>query len=217
MLEVALSFRPRSAIRSLSLGVGLAVLCSLALSLLGAGPVYAEEPAVAQGESIEPESPKEPAVYPQQLPTFKMLDEDQVAVPSSRLLGKVVLLDFWASWCRPCRFTLPELERLHRDYGDREDFAVVGLSIDEGRSGGVRARNFAKKAGVTYEIYHDFSSKPAKPHFNIEVVPALFLIDAEGKILRRWDGEPEMWEVEEAVQKALGIESTGEGDESADG
>ena len=219
MIEYFRSSRLRSVSRSmcfLGRGGSLAALCLIAVSTLGVGPAHAG----SSGDSAEvtsDSSANEPDVFPRELPTFKMLDEDQVAVPSSRLKGKVVLLDFWASWCRPCRFTLPELERLHREYGDREDFSVVGLSIDEGRPGGVRARNFAKKAGVTYEIYHDFSSKPAKPHFNIEVVPALFLIDAEGKVLRRWDGEPEMWEVEEAVQKALGIESTDGETESADG
>ncbi len=219
MLDVARFSHPRPAIRAFGLGIGPAVLGAFILATLGAVAVHAGEPAevLAETSQAETSQAEEPAVFPQELPSFKMLDEDQVAVPSSRLNGKVVLLDFWASWCRPCRFTLPELERLHREYGDREDFAVVGLAIDEGRSGGVRARNFAKKAGVTYDIYHDFSSKPAKPQFKIEVVPALFLVDVDGKILRRWDGEPEMWEVEEAVQKALDIESTDEEPESADG
>ncbi len=190
---------------SFGAGVGAVVI---ALWLLGSS-IFGTTGIALAGETGEAalESAPDTEIFPQQLPTFKMLDESQVAVPSSRLDGKVVLLDFWASWCRPCRFTLPELERIHLQFGDREDFAVVGLAIDEGRAGGVRARKFAAKARVTYAIYHDNSSKPAKPQFNIEVVPALFLVGTDGKILRRWDGEPDMSEVEAAVKAALGVET----------
>lgn len=151
----------------------------------------------------------EEAPFPAELPFFKVLDSNNVAVPTSRFRGKVVLIDFWASWCRPCHFTLPELERLHQEYGAREDFAVVGFSIDEGRSGGVRARNFAEKMGVTYELFHDNASKPAKPQFRIDAVPVLFLVD-DGKVLKRWDGEPEFSEVEDEVRSALGLPSLSE-------
>lgn len=151
------------------------------------------------------EEPSE-GVFPYEMPVFKALDEQGVAVPSSRFKNQVLLLDFWASWCRPCLFTLPELQRLHETYGERDDFAVVGLAIDEGRGGGVRARKFAKKAGVTYANYHDESSKPASPQFKIEAVPVLFLVSAEGKILHRWDGEPDFSEVEAMLKAELGIE-----------
>ena len=149
------------------------------------------------------------APFPAELPFFKVLDADGVAVPASRFKDKVVLIDFWASWCRPCLFTLPELESLHEEYGSRDDFAVVGFTIDEGRAGGLRARKFADENGVTYDIYHDFSSKPAKPQFRIDAVPVLFLVD-HGKVVKRWDGEPDFSEVEDEIRKLLDLKPLGE-------
>lgn len=153
--------------------------------------------------------PSEDAPFPAELPVFKVLDDQHVPVPSSRFKKGVVLLDFWASWCRPCHFTLPELERLHREYGERDDFAVVGISIDEGRSGAVRARRFAERAGVTYDAFHDNASTQAKPQLKIEAVPVLFLVQ-EGKVLKRWNGEPDFSEVEEEIRKTLGLPSLSE-------
>lgn len=149
------------------------------------------------------------APFPAELPSFKVLDATGAPVPSSRFSDNVVLIDFWASWCRPCHFTLPELERLHQEYGAREDFAVAGFAIDEGRSGAVRARNFAVKFGVTYDVFYDNASKPAKPLFGIEAVPVLFLVK-DGKVLKRWDGEPDFSEVENEVRTALGLPSLSE-------
>lgn len=180
----------------------LGLLMAGALLIGWALPASASEAPAVQDEAAGPDATEER----QMLPEFKVLDELKVAVPSSRFADKVLLLDFWASWCRPCHFTLPELQRLHEEYGERDDFMVLGLAIDEGHGGGIRARRFAQGAGVTYAIFHDFSSLQAKSQLDVEAVPVLFLVAADGEILRRWDGEPDFSEVEAELKKALQIE-----------
>jgi len=177
-------------------------LLALSLTLVGLlGPLS----TLAHAGEGDAEPAAAESFVPAELPSFKVLDEKFIPVPTSRFKGKVMLLDFWASWCGPCLFTLPELERLHEEYGGRDDFAMVGFAIDRGRAGSIRARRFAEKHGVTYPIFQDDSSKPASPQFNVDAVPVLFLVAADGKILRRWDGEPEFSEVEAALKAALGI------------
>ncbi|MEM8934609.1 MAG: TlpA disulfide reductase family protein [Acidobacteriota bacterium] len=137
------------------------------------------------------------------LPDFKVLDASGVPVAGTTVTeGRVLLLDFWASWCFPCRFTLPELDRLQEDFAGRGDFSVVGLSLDEG----VRNRRRAEKmaGSISYPVYFDTSSKPLKPQLGVAGIPVLFLIDADGRIVRRWDGEPDFTEVRAALVELLG-------------
>lgn len=172
------------------------LLCAVPLAGLAAasGPV---DPALAES-----------AEAGDVLPDFTVVDRDGVPSTSHSFLGRTLLLDFWATWCRPCQFTLPELDRLHGDFAERDDFAVVGFSIDEGRVGRLRAYRMAREAGLRYSVYHDDASKPLHPQLGIEAIPVLLLVDPEGRIVRRWDGEPDFSEVRAAVIELLGTETS---------
>ncbi|MDA8018421.1 MAG: TlpA family protein disulfide reductase [Thermoanaerobaculia bacterium] len=131
------------------------------------------------------------------LPGFDVWDEfNQPISASSWLGGTPFLVDFWATWCGPCRFTLPELETIQNEYEGR--LAVYGVSVDSGMGGGFRARNFAKEGGVTYPIFHDLRGQ-ARKATGVNVLPVLFLYDGEGRLVADWWGEPDFDEVREAI------------------
>ncbi|MGH2370769.1 MAG: TlpA disulfide reductase family protein, partial [Chloroflexota bacterium] len=97
--------------------------------------------------------------------------------------GRPVLVNFWASWCPPCREEAPRLERLWREYRER-GVAVVGIDVwDTERD----ARRFLREAGVTYPNGPDPGGRIAMD-FGVAGVPETVLIDGDGQIARKWIG-----------------------------
>ena len=128
-----------------------------------------------------------PPDFPRPAPAFALKDLGGKQLTSESLKGKVVLLDFWATWCAPCRKSMPELQALHHKFADR-GFAVVGISIDEG--GPAKVRKYVASRRITYPIALDSEKNPAWESFRVKAVPAAFLIDREGRIVAQWTGAP---------------------------
>jgi peroxiredoxin len=128
-----------------------------------------------------------PPEFPRPAPRFALSDLAGRPVSSESLLGRVVLLDFWATWCAPCRKAIPELQALHDRHADR-GFTVVGISIDEG--GPDKVRKFLRSRKVTYAVAVDSSEDPAWQAFGVRAVPAAFLLDRRGRIVAQWTGTP---------------------------
>jgi peroxiredoxin len=93
------------------------------------------------------------------------------------LAGKVVLLDFWASWCGPCKKSFPELERLYESYKDR-GFVILGVSVDED---GAAMHKFLEGHSVSFPIVRD-KEQSLVSAAGVESMPTSFLIDRSGKI-----------------------------------
>jgi peroxiredoxin/YHS domain-containing protein len=128
-----------------------------------------------------------PPSFPRPAPPFALKDLAGKPISNESLKGKVVLLDFWATWCAPCLKAMPELQALHRKYADR-GFAVVGISIDEG--GPAKVRKFVSSKKITYPIALDSEKAPAWESYRVKAVPAAFLIDRDGQIVAQWRGIP---------------------------
>lgn len=111
----------------------------------------------------------------------RTLDGQPFALKS--LHGRVVLLDFWATWCGPCRDAIPELEELTRRY-PRDRFEVVSISVDD-EVGPVRA--FVAKHGATWTQIHD-AEGVLQHRFGVEVLPSYLLLDGEGVIRKELTG-----------------------------
>jgi peroxiredoxin len=105
--------------------------------------------------------------------------------------GRVVFLNFWATWCPPCKEEMPSMERLYRRYKDNS-FTILALSIDSGDAG--RVAGFVKKLGLTFPIGLDRKQDVAN-QYSVRGLPATFLIDRKGTIAavaigaRDWDGK----------------------------
>jgi thiol-disulfide isomerase/thioredoxin len=115
--------------------------------------------------------------------------------------GKVVLLDFWASWCVPCRAAFPWLNKMHQKYHDL-GFEIVAVNLDEDRA---QAEAFLGKIPANFTIAYDPKGELAKM-YQLQGMPASYLIDKEGKILKSHigflDSETQMRESE--IKQALG-------------
>ncbi len=118
--------------------------------------------------------------------TIQSLDGERYTL--SKLRGKVVLVNFWATWCPPCRREIPDLSRLHTRYKDR-DFMVLGISLDEISPDQIQ--KFARNYKISYPVLHGSRSelgKITKSYGGIQAVPTSFLVDKQGKIRARYIG-----------------------------
>jgi thiol-disulfide isomerase/thioredoxin len=112
---------------------------------------------------------------------FDMIDEVDIKALLAREDVKVVLIDFWATWCEPCKAAMPHLEEIYQDYKDKGLAAVV-ITIDVKNSTLERMiKADVAHLGVSYPIPWDFESK-VKNAYGIGAIPVTYLVDKEGKI-----------------------------------
>ena len=97
--------------------------------------------------------------------------------------GKVVYLDFWASWCKPCRQSFPWMNRLLARY-PAERFTVITVNLDAETDA---MHRFLQKVPADFDVYHDPNGGIAEK-FELQGMPTAFLIDASGKIVSRHVG-----------------------------
>jgi peroxiredoxin len=93
----------------------------------------------------------------------------------NELTGDVVLVNFWASWCGPCRKELPKLEEIHQKYKDM-GVTILGINIDENKE---LSQRLLKDITVNFPILYDHTNKVSEP-YNIEAMPSTFIIDKSG-------------------------------------
>lgn len=122
--------------------------------------------------SIKPESQRRKA------PDFALRDADGKLVRLSDYRGKVVLLNFWATWCTPCRFEIPWFVEFQRQYKDA-GLEVLGISMDE--DGWEVVRPFVTRFGVNYRILMG-DDMVAQLYGGVDSLPTTFLIDRQGRI-----------------------------------
>lgn len=134
-----------------------------------ASPTLPKEPAIAAGEIAS------------RLPDFSVKDLQGHSLSSADLRGKVVLVDFWATWCQPCEKEMPGYQKLLDRYGSR-GFVVIGFKFDTMRDMEDPVQ-FAKKIGVHYPLA--VATEDVKHRFGgIEGLPTTMLYDRQG-ILRK--------------------------------
>lgn len=116
-------------------------------------------------------------------------------------IGKVVYVDFWASWCGPCRQSLPLINDLRLKYEDK-GFEVLAINLDENPDDG---RNFLKKYPVSYPTLSDPSGKTPEA-YGLRGMPTSYLIDRKGNIVAVHEGfkKKDIKKLEKLVQAELG-------------
>jgi peroxiredoxin len=129
-------------------------------------------------------------------PDFALSDLQDRSVRLSALKGKVVLMDFWATWCLPCRAELPKVELLHRDFADK---GLVVLGVDDEESKEQTA--FLSKFGYTFRSLAD-STQQVKNLYGVGGIPTTVLIDREGTIQVFETGSSSYDTLRDAIRKA---------------
>lgn len=133
-------------------------------------------------------------------PDFQLIDlqGNRQALPDYH--GKVVLLNFWATWCGPCRVEMPSMEILYQDLRDK-GFAVLAVSSDP--QGSLVTRPFVTSNGLTFPILHD-SDYRVSGSYGVRTLPMSFLIDRHGTLTHRVFGARD-WNSPEARDLIQGL------------
>jgi thiol-disulfide isomerase/thioredoxin len=138
-------------------------------------------------------------VAPKPAPVWKLKDLNGKLVSSEEFKGKVIVLDFWATWCPPCRAEIPGYVELQKKYA-KDGLVIVGVSLDQG--GPKVVKPFIDKFGVSYQIV--MGDEDIQQAFGgMDAIPTTFIIDRTGKILDRKVGSEPTEEFEKRVVAAL--------------
>jgi cytochrome c biogenesis protein CcmG/thiol:disulfide interchange protein DsbE len=150
-------------------------------------------PRSVSAASVKPDKDRKPA------PDFALKDADGKTVRLSDYQGKVVLLDFWATWCSPCKVEIPwfiEFQRKHKDQG----FEVLGIAMDD--EGWEVVKPFVDRMGMNYRVVMG-NDPTAQLYGGIEAMPTTFLIDRTGKIAAVHVGLVGKKDFEDGIQHLL--------------
>jgi thiol-disulfide isomerase/thioredoxin len=108
-------------------------------------------------------------------------------VSQSDLAGRPAILNFWASWCIPCRKEMPLFERMHQRFSD--EIAIIGIDVQDAP---INAKEFVDEYNITYEILRDPDAELAG-RLNVDPLPQTFFLDADGRL----SGNPVLGEISE--------------------
>jgi peroxiredoxin len=121
-------------------------------------------------------------------------------VTLSSFKGKVVLVNFWVSWCSPCKEEFPAMNRLYNKYKDK-GFVVIGVSMDSNKKA---AQGFLKDAPVNFINVGDPDLKVSRKKYKVFSQPMTYLIDKNGKLVKKYFGEVD-WMNEEVQKEIAGL------------
>ena len=182
-----------------SRGLGFALLATLIV--LGAVMALLVPPKrVVFGSAISSEyAAVAPGSDSTKAPDFSVKGLDGTEVKLSAYRGKVVMVNFWATWCVPCRFELPQILKLESAYHDK-GLQIIGLSLDDPEPAEVSA--FVKELKIDYPIGFS-NAEILKDYGPVDAIPLTIIIDREGNVSSRHEGIMSYQEMEKSVKGLL--------------
>ena len=137
-------------------------------------------------------------VDPEPAPRWVLQDLDGETVRSSDFAGKVVVLNFWATWCPPCRMEIPGFVKLQEELG--ADVTIVGVSLDQ--TGVAEVKAFSERMKINYPVVMG-NAEIVSDYGGIEAIPTTFIIDRDGQIRNVHRGYLTRGALENAVKPLL--------------
>lgn len=141
-----------------------------------------------------------------QAPDFELKTLDGQQLKLSQLRGKAVLVNFWATWCPPCRVEMPWFEEFQKEYQGK-GFTIVGVAMDDAAPEEIA--KFTQNMGITYPVV--LGTDAVSDTYGADYLPTSVFIDRNGKIVQRVFGLVNRRDIEDDIQKALGATTVGAG------
>ena len=167
--------------------VGLATVALLAVATLfyedlsaqfGADPITPTQQAPQEDQNTTSGEQEKPPVA---APDFTVEDANGNTVSLSDFIGKPVVVNFWASWCGPCKSEMPAFQQAWETYGEQVEFVLVNLT-DNNQETVKSAKDFLSTTEYTFPVYFDTQLSGAMA-YGVVGIPATYFIDAEGYVV----------------------------------
>jgi peroxiredoxin len=156
---------------------------------------------LGKNEIQQEPAPVSYAVSPAELsgvaPGFTLADVNGKLISLAAFKGKVVILDFWATWCPPCKREIPDFIKLQSEYGSK-GVQIVGIALDQPN----KVKAFVKENGMNYPVLMG-RNEVAASYGGVEAIPTTFVIDKTGKILTKYEGFRSRDAFESQIKKLL--------------
>lgn len=165
----------------------------------------AQPASSAQGDDGEVEDPGA-KLRGKPAPAFTLATLDGKKVSLADYKGRPVLVNFWATWCAPCKIEMPWFEELHKQYA-AQGFEILGLTADADAGNAVISKT-AQKIGVTYPILLA-TDKIEDAYGGIDYLPMSFYVDRNGKVVEATGGLSSKDEIEANIKKTIASGATG--------
>ncbi len=143
--------------------------------------VPSEEPTVDPAATAAPTATPRPAA-----PDFTVYDVEGNAVSLSSLQGKPVVVNFWASWCGPCKSEMPDFQKAYEQHGEAVHFMIVNMT-DGMQETKEKAKAYVDKQGFTFPVYYD-TDMDAAMTYGVSSIPATYFVAADGSLIARANG-----------------------------
>jgi len=130
---------------------------------------------IACGDSSTPKQKNEKLA-----PDFSLTSLDGKKITRDSLKGKVVILDFWATWCPPCRAAIPHLVELYKKYGN-QGLVIVGVSLDRG--GKEEVADFAERNHIDYNLVMGANNAILKDFGDVSSIPTIIILNQQSEII----------------------------------
>jgi thiol-disulfide isomerase/thioredoxin len=153
------------------------------------------------GTASATEKETQPDVSKNQTADFTVLDASKKDFKLSSAFGKPIILNFWASWCPPCKSEMPEFQKAYEQYGSDVQFIMVNLTDGE-RETIDTASAFVKKQGYTFPVYFD-ANQDAAYAYQFSSIPATYFIDKDGNIAAKRVGALSLVEMQSYVKQLV--------------
>jgi len=154
---------------------------------------------MTQNKGQVPQDSQEQETEKIKAPDFTVLDAEGNTVKLSELFGKPIVLNFWASWCPPCKGEMPEFNKVYEEVGRDITFMMVDL-VDGQRETKEKGAQYVKGEGFTFPVYFD-TKQDAAGKYGIASIPTTIFIDKDGYIVTGAEGALD----EKTLQKGIDL------------
>lgn len=143
--------------------------------------VPSEDPTADPNATAAPTATPRPAA-----PDFTVYDMEGNAVSLSSMQGKPVVVNFWASWCGPCKSEMPDFQKAYEQHGEAVHFMIVNMT-DGMQETKEKAKAYVDKQSFTFPVYYD-TDMDAAMAYGVNTIPATYFVAADGSLIARANG-----------------------------
>lgn len=172
---------PRRGLKGAPIALWLLLILTAVTVGLGAWRVRAGRQQVA--EQSAPSMTGQPRAL---AADFTLSTPDGEEIRFADLRGKVVLLNFWATWCPPCKAEMPDLQSLYEEYGEAQGFVVLGVDLQEDDA---TVGAFVEQYGLTFPVVLDLTGTVTQDLYHVRPLPTSMIVDREGFVRDVWNGQ----------------------------